>query len=41
MTPKSITHELAKVSSKTFNPMEIGNLPKRANEQILEGFSTS
>ena len=37
--PESITHDLKKVSSETFNPMEIGNLPESANEQVPEGFS--
>ena len=39
MAPKSITHDLTKVSSETFNPMEIGNLLANANEQVPKGFS--
>ena len=36
MTPESITYELEKVLSDTFNSMEIGNLPKSASEQVLK-----
>ena len=33
---ESITHRLEKMLSETLNPMGIGNLPKIANEQVLE-----
>ena len=39
MPPESITYELAKISFETFNPIEIGNLPKSVSEQIPESFS--
>ena len=39
MALESITQELAKVLSKTFNPMEIENLPETSSEQVLECFS--
>ena len=34
MVLESTTYDLTKVSSETFNPMEIENLPKSANEHL-------
>lgn len=39
MALESITHELTKVSFEAFNPMEIGDLLKSVNEEVLESFS--
>jgi hypothetical protein len=34
VAPVSMTQELAKVSPETFNPIEVGNAPEYANEQV-------
>ena len=35
----SMTQELEKVISETFNPIENGNLPEYANELVPDGLS--